>query len=118
MHALGSEYAWLLPTSTTYVSRKDNGDKVIVLERGTPRGTIVFAFNFHPTKSFQGYRVGVPSLGRYIIALDSDWEEFGGYARVDKSVVFNAEGTPFDGRPASLQLYLPSRAALVLKLAQ
>lgn len=38
----------------TYVSRKDEGDKLVVLERGD----VVMVFNFHPTNSYQDYRVG------------------------------------------------------------
>jgi hypothetical protein len=45
----------------TYISRKDEGDKVIVFERGD----LVFVFNFHPTQSFQDYRVGCREPGPY-----------------------------------------------------
>jgi 1,4-alpha-glucan branching enzyme len=37
-----------------YVSKKDEGDKMIVVERGD----LVFVFNFHPTKSYTDYGVG------------------------------------------------------------
>lgn len=36
------------------MSRKDESDKVIVMERGD----LLFVFNFHPTNSYQNYRVG------------------------------------------------------------
>jgi 1,4-alpha-glucan branching enzyme len=45
----------------TYISRKDEGDKMIVFERGD----LVFVFNFHPTQSFQDYRVGCREAGPY-----------------------------------------------------
>jgi len=44
-----------------YVSRKHDGDKVIVYERAG----VVFAFNFHPTQSFTDYRIGVDEAGMY-----------------------------------------------------
>ena len=37
-----------------YVSKKDEGDKVVVVERGD----LVIVFNFHPTQSFTDYGVG------------------------------------------------------------
>lgn len=45
----------------TYVSRKDEGDKMIVLERGD----LVMVFNFHPSNSYQDYRVGCLLPGPY-----------------------------------------------------
>ena len=44
-----------------YVSRKDEGDKVIVFERGN----LVFVFNFHWTNSYSDYRVGCFKPGKY-----------------------------------------------------
>lgn len=44
-----------------YVSRKDEGDKMIVLERGD----VVMVFNFHPVNSYQDYRVGCLLPGPY-----------------------------------------------------
>ena len=29
------------------------------------RGGVVFIFNFHASKSFPDYRIGVPAMGRY-----------------------------------------------------
>ena len=43
------------------MSRKDQGDKVIVFERAG----VVFCFNFHPTKSFTDYKIGVHEPGKY-----------------------------------------------------
>ena len=37
-------------------------DKVIVFEKAS----LVFVFNFHPTKSFTDYRVGAPESGVYV----------------------------------------------------
>lgn len=45
----------------TWVSRKDEGDKMIVAERGD----LVLVFNFHPTQSYSDYRVGAYKPGPY-----------------------------------------------------
>ena len=44
-----------------YISRKDEGDKLVVAERGD----LVFVFNFHPVNSFSDYRVGCLEAGPY-----------------------------------------------------
>lgn len=49
----------------TWVSRKDEGDKLIVCERGD----IVFVFNFHPTNSYTDYRIGCRSSGAYKVTI-------------------------------------------------
>lgn len=76
----------------------------------------LFVFNFHPQHSYTGYRIRV-SLGKYSIVLDSDDLLYGGFSRVDKSMVYYAQSY---GRLSStganyLTLYLPSRTAQVYK---
>jgi hypothetical protein len=44
-----------------YISRKNEGDRVIVFERGN----LVFVFNFHWTNSYSDYRVGCLKPGKY-----------------------------------------------------
>ena len=39
-----------------FVSTKHSGDKVLVFERGSPAGPLVFVFNFSPARSYEGYR--------------------------------------------------------------
>lgn len=43
------------------MSRKDEGDRVIVFERGN----LVFVFNFHWNSSYSDYRVGCLKPGKY-----------------------------------------------------
>lgn len=40
---------------------QDEGDKLIVAEKGD----LVFVFNFHPTNSYQDYRIGTKHAGPY-----------------------------------------------------
>ena len=86
-----------------------NDDKIIIYTKDD----IVFAFNFHPTKSFEGYFVPVEYQGDYEVILSSDDGSFGGYNRVDTSKVYKAQTTPYNwiGFPC----YLPSRSAIVFK---
>lgn len=45
--------------------RQDEGDKVIVCERGD----LVFVFNFNPSQSFSDYGVGAKNPGSYKVCL-------------------------------------------------
>ena len=112
METSESKYKWL-SAPQAYVSLKHEGDKVIVYERAG----LLFVFNFHPTNSFTDYRVGVEVPGTYRIVLDTDSEEFGGFARVDHEKT-RCLTTPFEwnNRKNFLQLYIPNRTALVLAL--
>ncbi len=86
-----------------------NDDKIIIYTKGE----LVFAFNFHPTKSFDGYFIPVDFSGDYEVILSSDDGTFGGYNRVDKSHIYTAKTTPDNW--IGFQCYLPSRSAIVLK---
>ena len=84
-------------------------DKVLIYSKGD----LVFAFNFHPTKSFDGYFVPVGEKGQYEVILSSDDSVFGGYARVDTSVKYDA-CLALNGF-VGFQCYLPHRTAIVFK---
>jgi 1,4-alpha-glucan branching enzyme len=112
MNHLESKYHWLM-SSRECVSRKNQGDKVIVFERAN----LLFIFNFHPTNSFTDYKVGTNIPGVKKIALDSDSPEFGGHARNDPNVRFHTtkEEHDWDGCSHSLMVYIPNRTVLVLE---
>ncbi|XP_028126608.1 1,4-alpha-glucan-branching enzyme 1, chloroplastic/amyloplastic-like isoform X3 [Camellia sinensis] len=97
-----------------YISRKDEGDRMIVFERGN----LVFVFNFHWSNSYSDYRVGCLKPGKYKIVLDSDDKLFGGFNRLDHNAeYFTFEGW-YDDRPRSFLVYAPSRTAVVYALAE
>ncbi|XP_063219264.1 1,4-alpha-glucan-branching enzyme isoform X2 [Bacillus rossius redtenbacheri] len=108
VNKLEEEYGWL-HKDPAYVSWKHEGDKLIVFERAE----LLFVFNFHPTKSFTDYRVGVESPGKYRIVLNSDDEQFGGFKSVDNTTDHLTFPENFAGRQHSLLVYTPSRTALV-----
>lgn len=87
----------------------NQGDKVIMYTVGD----LVFAFNFHPTQSFEGYFVPVGKRGTYEVVLSSDDGVFGGFDRVDHAVCYKAVPSE-DGR-IGFTCYLPNRSVIVLK---
>ncbi len=88
----------------------DNGDKIIMYNKGD----VIFAFNFHPSGSFEGYFVPVLKEGDYKVILTTDQGDFGGEGRVDTTYIYKTEETE-DGR-IGFKCYLPSRCAIVFRL--
>ncbi len=77
------------------------------------KGKVTFAFNFHPTGSYEEFFVPVPETGDYVAVLSSDDEAFGGFGRVDKTYRYIATVSA-NGQPGFL-CYLPARTAAVFK---
>lgn len=103
-----AKYGWL-HSSQAYISLKNENDKVLVFERAG----LLWIFNFHPTESFTDYRVGVDVAGTYRIVLDSDDAAFGGLGRNVKETRFFTTDLPWNGRNNFVQVYIPTRTALV-----
>lgn len=80
MNLADDKYQWLA-ADPGYVSLKHEGDKVIAFERAG----VLFVFNFHSSKSYTDYRVGVDVSGTYQVVLSTDDAEFGGFNRIDKN---------------------------------
>ncbi|EED21643.1 glycogen branching enzyme GbeA, putative [Talaromyces stipitatus ATCC 10500] len=108
MQLTEEKYGWL-HSPQAYVSLKNESDKVIVFERAG----LLWVFNFHPTQSFTDYRVGVEQEGTYRIVLDTDDTDFGGHGRNQKETRFFTTDFPWNGRKNFLQVYIPTRTALV-----
>ncbi|XP_048728649.2 1,4-alpha-glucan-branching enzyme-like [Ostrea edulis] len=104
------KYGWLSHPQN-YVSRKHEGDKVIVFDRADK---LVFVFNWHPSQSYTDYKIGVNVPGKYKVVLDTDAENYGGHKRLDHSVDFFTSDDPWDNRRCSLLVYIPCRSAFVL----
>ncbi|RKP09697.1 glycogen branching enzyme [Thamnocephalis sphaerospora] len=110
MQRLESEYGWLA-SPQAWTSLKHEGDKIIVFERAG----LLWIFNFHPTKSFEHYRVGTNWPGSYRIVLCSDDPVYCGHDRVDLNQSFSAVPEEWCGRSNYIQMYIPSRTAIVLR---
>ncbi|KAG0248073.1 alpha-1,4-glucan branching enzyme [Mortierella polycephala] len=109
MNKTESQVGWL-NAPQAYVSLKHEVDKTLAFDR---EGAI-FIFNFHPTKSFADYRIGVPEAGEYKIALNTDESRYGGHDRVSNSTRFITFSGPWCNRDHYIQVYIPCRTALVL----
>ena len=86
----------------------DPNKQIIAYERGG----VVFAFNFSPTNSYEGYLLKVPSKGDYKVVMSTDEERFGGWNRISQDIVYRAEKGK-DNVP-ELPIYLPARTGLCL----
>ena len=95
-----------------YISTKHEDDKVIVFEKGV----LLFVFNFHPVKSFEGYQIGTKWGSKHKIILDSDEERFMGKGRLKAGHdnLFPCIKKEFHNRPYNMKVYLPSRTCMVL----
>jgi 1,4-alpha-glucan branching enzyme len=83
----------------------DDTNKVIIYERNN----LIFIFNFSVSNSIFDYKFKAPLPGNYKIILNSDGLEFGGFNRVDDSLVYPAD------EEQNLRIYLTNRTALVMK---
>ena len=81
----------------------DEQKKVLIFKRGN----CIFAFNFNPSESFAGYGFKAPE-GEWADVMDSDEAAFDGFSRIKTGEHHFTTG-------GSLQVYLPSRTALVWK---
>lgn len=109
MNIAEEKYGWL-NSPEAYVSLKHEDDKIVVFERAN----LIFVFNFHVTKSFSDYMIGVNIPGEYQCILSSDDREFAGHERVDSRIHFWTTEMPYCNRSHSMKIYIPNRAALVL----
>ena len=71
------------------------------------------AVNFSPTPH-EGYRIGLPLLGRWTEILNTDADVYGG-SGVGNLGGVTADSVPWQGRPASAQVVLPPLAAIYLR---
>ena len=83
-------------------------DKILAFERAG----LLFVFNFHPNRAYEGYPVPVTVGTDYQVIMSSDDLCYGGFGRVDHGL--HSAMTP--GLIGShVRLYLPPRTAVVLK---
>jgi len=88
----------------------NENDQILAFERGG----LLMVFNFNPLKSYTDYGIHV-NPGKFKIVFDSDRPEFGGFSRVDNSIVHFSEPMISNRHNHQLKLYLPSRTALILE---
>lgn len=74
---------------------------------------LVCAFNFTPVERSH-YRIGVPYAGTYQVVLNSEMKTFGGNW-VSQTTNFETVAVPHKGQPHSLEINLPSLAAIAFE---
>lgn len=91
---------------------ENDGDQVLAFLRDD----LLFVFNFHPFKSFNGYGILAPT-GEYEHILSSDDPTFGGYGLIDMKVKHLTRHDPLFEKDNKewLMLYLPARTAQILR---
>jgi 1,4-alpha-glucan branching enzyme len=77
------------------------------LGSGDDAGVVACVANLTPVPR-HGYRIGLPSPGRWVDALNTDEERWGGSGVVQPEV--HTDGTPWQGQPDSAVLTLPPLA--------
>ncbi|MBQ9119532.1 MAG: alpha amylase C-terminal domain-containing protein [Lachnospiraceae bacterium] len=87
----------------------DDAAKVLVYERNG----VVFAFNFHPTNSYETYPVRVRTKGEYTSVFSTDEERFGGWNRI--AVPMTYQTVKQENGEQSFPVYLPARTAVCFK---
>ncbi|MGH2357007.1 MAG: 1,4-alpha-glucan branching enzyme, partial [Candidatus Limnocylindria bacterium] len=90
-----SVYAWI---------RRAGGDECVVVLNLTPVPR-------------HGYRLGLPRPGRWVEALNSDSEHYGGSNLGNLGIIDASADAPWHGQPASAELSLPPLAGLILRPA-
>ena len=87
----------------------DHSHKILAYKRGKT----AIVFNFHPSWSQDNYFLPVKEKGEYEVILTTDDAVFGGYDRVSKTYVYQAEKNE-DGQ-YGIRIYLPSRCGIVMR---
>ncbi len=85
----------------------DNGRKLLAFSKAES----LFAYNFHPTESYADCVIPVMEEGCYSVVMSTDDFNVGGQGRIyhqDYNTTLNVDNKPY------IQLYLPSRTAVVL----
>lgn len=94
------------------LNHEHDEDKVLAYYRGS----FLFVYNFHPTRSHVDYQIHVPA-GRYQIALESDGLIYGGHGRLIDGFTYQTaldnKEQPFGN--GILKLYLPNRTGIVFQ---
>ena len=103
------KYGWLAAPQA-YVSLKNEEDKVVIFERAG----LLFVFNFHPTKSFSNYRIGVEEVGGYHVILSTDDKRLGGFENISASAKYETTPMEWNNRKNWTQVRSKTTLAQVL----
>lgn len=83
------------------------------------REKFLFCFNFHPTQSYDEYRIGLPEAGEYMRIFDTDERRFGGLDTLENELIsVTTISTRAVERPNLITLNMPSQTAQVFRLVR
>jgi len=108
MLALDSKYH-ILAADYQYIRTAHEEDKLLVYERGS----LLFVFNWNPTRSFEEYLVYCRAASKATVVWSTDDQDTGGHCRVHHKSYQVNEVNYLTG---NFMLYVPSRCAIVLEL--
>ena len=100
------------PSGFSWIDVADQMNSVLSYMRCDGDDHAMVVLNLTPVPH-EEYRVGAPSAGTYLLALDSDDARFGG-SGFGAHVRVQTEPSPFHGYPQSLRLRLPPLGVVVL----
>jgi len=100
-----------------WLEADDNtADTVAFLRKDSKGSFLVVVCNFSPVHR-KGYRVGVPTAGKYELLLNSDDVQFGGSGKGDKALV-STEAIPCHGQDQSMEIDLPPMSGVIYRCAR
>jgi 1,4-alpha-glucan branching enzyme len=104
-----------VPEGFEWIDGSDEANSVLVFMRKArnPGDYVVVVCNFTPQVRRE-YRIGVPDGGSYAELVNSDSGAYGG-SNVGNMGHIQAESTPWQGRPYSVNLVLPPLSVLILR---
>jgi 1,4-alpha-glucan branching enzyme len=102
------------PSGFEWIDANDSGGNAFSwIRRDDEGGVVAVVANLSPVPR-EGYRLGLPSAGRWVELLNTDAVEYGGSGLGNQGEV-TAEEVPWHGRPASASLVLPPLATTYLR---
>ncbi|WP_102107101.1 1,4-alpha-glucan branching protein GlgB [Oceaniglobus roseus] len=101
------------PAGFQWIELNDNQQSILSwIRRGSEHDAeIAVVCNFTPVER-QGYRMGLPSTGRWREVLNTDAEVYGGSGKGNMGGV-EATDTAWQGQPASAEVLLPGLSTLI-----
>ncbi|WP_099827434.1 1,4-alpha-glucan branching protein GlgB [Oceaniglobus indicus] len=96
-----------------WIDHQDAAQSVLswIRRGGDHDAEIAVICNFTPVER-SGYRIGLPSAGRWREVLNSDAEIYGGAGKGNMGAI-HADDQPWQGQPASAEMLLPALSALI-----
>ncbi len=93
----------------------NNNEQNIIsfIRKNKNQESIVVLVSFTPV-SYDHFRIGVPSSGKYRLIFNSDQKEYGGTGNITE-VEYTTEGIQCHGQTFSIELPLPSYSGIILK---